>query len=107
MVVGKARPDSTHTTIRSSASGKAARSRPCRNCLRLATYSAGTNHPIPATKTTNSSPMIRETLGIIGNSSNAIPINNSGNIKRTAQYICTADEERYPACINRVWVTDV
>ncbi|MNW69407.1 hypothetical protein D3C74_484030 [compost metagenome] len=50
--------------------------------------------------------MLSETLGIIGNSNNAMPTNTSGNSKRTAQYICTAEEERYPACVNKVWVAD-
>ncbi|MNE96695.1 hypothetical protein D3C80_1949290 [compost metagenome] len=60
----------------------------------MLTYSAGSNQPIPAAMVTTNRPIINETLGINGNSSNARPINSSGNIRRTAQYICTAEEER-------------
>ncbi|MNC68159.1 hypothetical protein D3C76_1437660 [compost metagenome] len=60
----------------------------------MLTYSAGNSQPIPDAMSTNNRPIINETLGINGNSSNTRPISNSGNIRRTAQYICTAEEER-------------
>ncbi|MNH26398.1 hypothetical protein D3C79_864500 [compost metagenome] len=90
---GNARPDSTQTTIRSRASGKAARNRSCRAFLRFSTYTAGSSHPTAAPMNTTARILVEERLGTSGRVNSEAPTNINGNSKRTAQYTCTADVE--------------
>ncbi|MCY1381283.1 hypothetical protein D9M69_691710 [compost metagenome] len=94
MAWGKARPDSTHTTMRSRASGNAARRRFIRASLRLSTNTAGASQPTPSAPTAISSAMAIESFGSNGISNRDMPSNSTGSRRRMAQYICTAEFER-------------